>query len=921
MASVIQSNPGQADTTLSDLRLFLAGTAGYDSKIKSADVTKAAIRLLKTLPAARDAVLEYMQNLFDNAVNKHIMKLDTDDSGAPSEAGEHEIAIEQLEGVLSGFIKSNLSAWAPIISTWSLDLLGYLTSKYADRRVVHYSSSLPEVLEVWMACPPTRTLIDLTTQCLSTLIDTSPDMCIDALLETSVQHSPHFDWVVAHIGSCFPNTVITRVLACGLKDFISHEDQLLMNAEKKVPKLASVVGILGHLAGQHAGNIRKALVSLVQESFVPDPTREQLATVPFLLQLASMSELLLTVIVSEFNKVLSADILNKLSGLVPQWEAAKIPGTRDLMSLVVLLILQYRVGDLKFLAQLLEIAAGESEYSSSVLPAVQKAAGIVLDNVLLELQHRVYSGAADIPLLSALERRLSDLCLWMNTKSNPKTMWLWNILSLICIHSKEKTCIDVLSHLLCRIREGSELLLFHALVHHVEVVHVNSLPSTVLYLVAELKSGRISEPLQLVDNLKRLSTNTQLGTRVSDLVCKSAEVLAEQMQTSRNLAYVDSLAELLTATVQPEHVSPVVLVKVASSAVAYFFTIVSRPERYSSAQKFKAANVCFKLLSTMCTRPVAQQLALRSLLTGVLDSRVSWLFGSVPKKQETEKLKTKSVSLLEENQKFATSINFPRSHSSILRVGVIGTGLRTAPVRPTVEPDGVLLNKQLFLEAVTACCALPWRNGRLSTTKTSTVPGMKIVALLLVELVSSDVMFNGLPWPDEDFLKVTIERDLHIYATFVDHPILWDLLHLTAAARPSLCYCSVLLRAVVAVVMTHWRNSQEKSATNCPKQMDASRRVLKVMSAGQLLPPPLSCVGEILHHLTPFEVSCLLSDVWQYMKDNVPSPALFVHKNGHYWREPKQGDVDRKYTERLRMIMLGNIATCGPIFQKFFRVE
>lgn len=28
----------------------------------------------------------------------------------------------------------------------------------------------------------------------------APDMCVDSLLEASVKYSPHFDWVVAHIG-------------------------------------------------------------------------------------------------------------------------------------------------------------------------------------------------------------------------------------------------------------------------------------------------------------------------------------------------------------------------------------------------------------------------------------------------------------------------------------------------------------------------------------------------------------------------------------------------------------------------------------------------------------------------------------------------------------------------------------------------
>ncbi|XP_026325739.1 uncharacterized protein LOC113234601, partial [Hyposmocoma kahamanoa] len=41
------------------------------------------------------------------------------------------------------------------------------------------------------------------------------------------------------------------------------------------------------------------------------------------------------------------------------------------------------------------------------------------------------------------------------------------------------------------------------------------------------------------------------------------------------------------------------------------------------------------------------------------------------------------------------------------------------------------------------------------------VEGATSVSLLLVELVSPDVMYNGLPWPDEDFTKqVSIEREL-----------------------------------------------------------------------------------------------------------------------------------------------------------------
>ena len=50
------------------------------------------------------------------------------------------------------------------------------------------------------------------------------------------------------------------MLLCGLKDF--HSDDLVTAMAEKVPKLASVVGILGHLAAHHSREIRSALQHL-----------------------------------------------------------------------------------------------------------------------------------------------------------------------------------------------------------------------------------------------------------------------------------------------------------------------------------------------------------------------------------------------------------------------------------------------------------------------------------------------------------------------------------------------------------------------------------------------------------------------------------------------------------------------------------
>lgn len=89
--------------------------------------------------------------------------------------------------------------------------------------------------------------------------------------------------------------------------------------------------------------------------------------------------------------------------------------------------------------------------------------------------------------------------------------------------------------------------------------------------------------------------------------------------------------------------------------------------------------------------------------------------------------------------------------------------------------------------------------------------------------------------------QVTVERDLQIRRTFKEVPLLWTLLELTAWYRPSLATCSVLLRAIAATVIANWNLSEGVALTN-------------VMALGQLLPPPLASIRDVLPTLDPTQV-------------------------------------------------------------------
>lgn len=205
----------QPQDIMLEVRKFIHGTVKSPQNTNTLELTRTALGLLKNVPATREAVLEYFCSVFYVAVTKYVRQLETRQMMHISE----ESTIAEIHTVLSSFINCNPEAWAPIISAWSLDLLGKLSSDFS-KRIPLSGHGVNDSLQQWMACQATRTLIDITAQCLQCLMHTDSESCIKALLDTSVMHSPHFDWVVAHVGSCFSNIVITRVLFVWLEGFL-----------------------------------------------------------------------------------------------------------------------------------------------------------------------------------------------------------------------------------------------------------------------------------------------------------------------------------------------------------------------------------------------------------------------------------------------------------------------------------------------------------------------------------------------------------------------------------------------------------------------------------------------------------------------------------------------------------------------------
>lgn len=61
-------------------------------------------------------------------------------------------------------------------------------------------------------------------------------------------------------------------------------------------------------------------------------------------------------------------------------------------------------------------------------------------------------------------------------------------------------------------------------------------------------------------------------------------------------------------------------------------------------------------------------------------------------------------------------------------------------------------NTNELINALKSCCSLP-ANSENKFVNVS-LESITLISLQLVQIVSPDVMYNGLPWPEEEFSKV-----------------------------------------------------------------------------------------------------------------------------------------------------------------------
>ncbi|CAG9785264.1 unnamed protein product [Diatraea saccharalis] len=907
-------NSQSKSTSLSsDLNNFIYGVSRRSSQ-NAPELTKIGINLLKNFPAARDAVLEYFAMVFHDAVN---VSLNQSDYEADINTNGSLESVSMIGPELCSLGQS----WAPFIAPWCISLIMDIATK---------KSNIPNA--TLQSTEPVRVLLDMTTQNLTLLNSDERAKCIDMMLG-----SWQCSWAVGWVGRAEPALVAPRALALP-------------------PDAARAV--FAHLANHPPAlaHVRAALVDMFHEAIKEDSKPEKRREViPYLLNLASKSDIVLKALTQDIEVTLSESVLERVSAVCAAqrhsgaWEGV---GPGALVALLLradvrclLLLLQcaptylYCRQLLEYLLQKLEYESLFSDKNIPLLTSAAEESDLVREKLLTGNQLERYSLARVLILVgynlpSEFVSTISYLL--QHSRDDATLAMLVRIISgTITMHIPNDSPdinMDTERHQ-NYIKTGVEYALRDAMISDTEIKRYfieDNLPKdqktylhyyclNIIKLLRWENSNRVghlrTRPIgrAVEASLYRIGGALQEYASLLRVRPECTMASLDEMPTCHALAEVLDRVDMSGTKAPPPSVE--VILKVVQATVKYFFRCLHEKD---IMDKLRGVQTACRLLRKLCIHSkLARAVALRDLLETAM-FREEKAFGSrsvVANTVTSNKDWANEELLIHLNQKHGPITQLTQSHTSVFHAGIIGKGVRKQ--NGTDNGNGIppilTTNNELLMAALMSCM----------DGNSGVVEGATSVSLLLVELVSPDVMYNGLPWPDEDFTKqVSIERELYMRGALEGCAVARAALRRAAGARPALCLASALLRAAAATLLHRHRAllDRHSQSAEMARERAALAELLATMTLGQLLPHPLSHMLELAPELTASEIVQVLRDcLWNYTRDHVPSPALFTcDATGLHWRDPSTCKPPATYTDTLRLIIQKRISKLGHLYPIMF---
>ncbi|KAI1280757.1 Integrator complex subunit 5 [Halotydeus destructor] len=781
-----------------------------------------------------------------------IAEPDTDDDTMDTEVDQMEDLEKLIQDIGNVLLEMTVAfkletAGSSKVGSWALNLLPAIcANNFGKRAIVDVRSSQPlaDTIAYWTKCLSLSILLEIVVKALE---EPSTDEELQGVMLALIKHSPYTDWACA---------VTITTMSAKLDEHKSSFSNCIETLVKSSAQPQSIKCILSHLSEQNP----RAIINSSKNN------------IPFLLQLCASSKPLLNLLSEEMTKQVD---INKLNSLSLELDDEMI---RNVLYCAMNAPNAYRLLSIGF----------EVVVDDKTSPKVKNQTLRILYAIVNQLHDYVHGSAVQLkfpmPIMDILKANSDDLVTeqLVNATGSLKKLQL-RLLNVLCVHYKKSFASELLHTLLCTFSSTESSSVMAQVPHP---VLTNFLKSQKLHFGSE--AYKMFLDVLSLDKVKNETYWTNVCSLIEsedgfeidvDLITEhfikeynEVEDVSETLHHILKLMII-CLEKFPKQLSKPKH-------QLCLTLVSFYVHLVKDQEVYREEDtkldlKMRLIVMTQKTMSTFAKKQVTNQHILcRALVEAIVSLNT-----------ETHRtafaINHLDISLKDENIKYG-GLNSAYQFRKMPLNPFKRTILDKDRAKKTIVSN---MTSQLLLDGLKSC-----------------IVDIAAFAYLLVECVTPDVMFNDLPWPDEDFLKVTIERDLYISRIFDQQPLLWDLCELIGAGG-FLMNCAVLVRALMAVQLTQWA-----SATVSNGNVETTQRLLKLITNGGLIPQtPFKCLPQVLPKLSSWEIFCVLNDIWRYMKDNSSSAT-----SGRLAPMPI-----RPYLERLRVIMVQHMP--GPLYVKIFK--
>ncbi|XP_065829210.1 integrator complex subunit 5-like isoform X2 [Oscarella lobularis] len=879
---------------ISNMVSLLSLSSGFqlsDDDVDYADRVKNTLSYLDRVPVVRGAALETLYLA--------LQKILTETSE------EKEKAL--LEAVNSGceslikFLSDNPGAWSPLIFQWSLTKLAELCCTYNSkyRREEPKREGLERSIERFTTLPATGKLLEVVKRSMSSMMQLDPVQCVNFLLRTVQQYRSQFEWMLAYSGAMFSTTLMPALLRVGLVDFLSGKEQM--------GSASPVVDVLKHLIAKHRENIRRAAVGLFQDSLVEPQSPDKLFTVPYLLDLALSCPPLAEVMAEESLQILSPATLHILLEQSRGWDTASV-------SMVCVQVLSQLRGPSAFKVIRLLLNVASDIYMDSQAAAARPVTIVASSLVESLLSHLLINGhSASTLLLRALELHTKDLCELLSTCDNLKLLsFLKQLLRLIGLFQGVSASVSVLVNLLSLDPGAYVLTVFVQLHCEFEARHgvlsgaifASLLPKLPLVSIPESQIQNILTNILSLINVEKSGEALHVRSSLIGALQSHIPVLANYLIGSLSVinATLQILRSIFTQNFSMSISTEAKLCHAGSECFLFLLDQIASKapdlERW-----YNCLHQCKLLLAIVSRRSTGQALIVRLVVEAVLDSESKFM--SVSSKVNGILSFTSLLSSNSRPTQLGLHRHVSKSFSAPSQTALHCRRSLIDPAQMSIKKETMFRVGQQVLDLLQACCADPARSPQ--SGHQVSVNGAHAVALVLLDVASvPGICIDG--WPDEENLKVTLERDLQVKKRFDEHPFLWELLHLVSPVSSALSVCRPVLVSLFASQTAFWSQCRERRASAASRELDVTCRILNVIVKAGWLPSPITSVPQWIGYVSPSETHALLMACLKYFKE----------------KKVEQGEsgncaaATTGLLDVLKIILQSNVDQLGNVYRRLF---